>query len=51
MKGQRVIWPERAMVDIETFELPNIKDDEVLIATECTLDQSWHGTRIFVITS
>ncbi len=25
------------MVDIEDFELPNIKDDEVLIATESTL--------------
>ncbi len=37
MRGQRVIWPERAKVDIETFELPAIKDDEVLIATECTL--------------
>lgn len=37
MKAQRVIWPERATVDIETFELPNIKDDEILIATECTL--------------
>lgn len=37
MKGQRVIWPYRAKVDIETFELPTIKDDEVLVATECSL--------------
>ncbi len=37
MKAQRVIWPDRAKVDIETFELPAIKDDEVLVATECTL--------------
>ncbi len=37
MKGQRVIWPDRAKVDIEAFELPAIKDDEVMVATECTL--------------
>ncbi len=37
MKGQRVIWPDRAKVDIEAFELPAIKDDEILVATECTL--------------
>lgn len=37
MKGQRVIWPDRAKVDIEAFDLPAIKDDEVLVATECTL--------------
>ena len=37
MKGQRVIWPDRAKVDIEAFELPFVKDDEVLVATECTL--------------
>ncbi|MDE0636012.1 MAG: zinc-binding alcohol dehydrogenase [Candidatus Poribacteria bacterium] len=37
MKGQRVIWPDRAKVDIEEFDLPAIKDDEVLVATECTL--------------
>ena len=37
MKAQRVIWPDRAMVDIEAFELPDIKDDEVLVASECTL--------------
>jgi len=37
MKGQRVIWPSRAKVEIEEFEIPPIKSDEVLIATECTL--------------
>lgn len=37
MKGQRVIWPDLAKVDIEAFDLPAIKDDEVLVATECTL--------------
>lgn len=37
MKGQRVIWPGRAKVDIEEFELQTIKDDEVRVATECTL--------------
>lgn len=37
MNGKRVIWPERAMVDIEEFELPDIKDDELLVASECTL--------------
>ena len=37
MKGQRVIWPSRAKVDIETFDVPTVKDDEVLVATDCTL--------------
>jgi 2-desacetyl-2-hydroxyethyl bacteriochlorophyllide A dehydrogenase len=37
MKGQRVIWPSRANVDIEEFELPTIPADEVLVASECTL--------------
>ena len=37
MKAQRVVWPSRAKVDVETFELPPIGDDDVLIATECTL--------------
>ncbi len=37
MKAQRVIWPDRAKVDIETFMLPPIGDDEVLVATQCTL--------------
>ncbi len=37
MIGQRVIWPSRAKVDIEEFEIHAIKDDEVLIESECTL--------------
>ena len=37
IKLQRVVWPSRAKVDVETFELPPIGDDEVLVATECTL--------------
>ena len=37
MKAQRVVWPSRAKVDVESFELPPIGDDEVLVATECTL--------------
>ena len=37
MKAQRVVWPSRAKVDVETFELPPIGDDEVLVATACTL--------------
>ena len=37
MKAQRVVWPDRAKVDVETFTLPPIGDDEVLVATECTL--------------
>ncbi|MCG9131338.1 zinc-binding alcohol dehydrogenase [Candidatus Poribacteria bacterium] len=37
MKAQRVVWPSRAKVDVETFELPPIGDDEVIVATECTL--------------
>ncbi len=37
MKGQRVIWPSRAQVEIEEFDLPPIKDNEVLVASECTL--------------
>lgn len=37
MEAQRVVWPDRAKVDIETFTLPPIGDDEVLVATECTL--------------
>ena len=37
MKAQRVVWPSRAKVDIETFTLPPVGDDEVLVATECTL--------------
>ncbi len=37
MEAQRVVWPDRAKVDIETFMLPPVGDDEVLVATECTL--------------
>lgn len=37
MKAQRVVWPDRAKVDIETFMLPSVGDDEVLVATQCTL--------------
>ena len=37
MKAQRVVWPSRAKVDVETFAVPPIGDDEVLVATECTL--------------
>ena len=37
MKAQRVVWPDRAKVDVETFTLPPIGDDEVLVATDCTL--------------
>ena len=37
MKAQRVVWPDRAKVDVETFTLPPVGDDEVLVATECTL--------------
>ncbi len=37
MEAQRVIWPSRAKVDVETFTLPPIGDDEVLVATACTL--------------
>ena len=37
MKAQRVVWPDRAKVDVETFDLPPVGDDEVLVATECTL--------------
>ncbi len=37
MQAQRVVWPSRAKVDIETFTLPAIGDDEVLVATDATL--------------
>ena len=37
MKAQRVVWPSRAKIDIETWMLPPLGDDEVLVATECTL--------------
>ena len=37
MQAQRVVWPDRAKVDVEMFDLPPIGDDEVLVASECTL--------------
>lgn len=37
MKAQRVVWPSRAKVDVETFTLPPTGDDEVRVATDCTL--------------
>ncbi len=37
MKSQRVVWPDRAKVEVETFTVPPVGDDEVLVATECTL--------------
>ena len=37
MKAQRVVWPSRAKVDLETFDVPPVGDDEVLVATDCTL--------------
>ena len=37
MKGHRVIWQSRAKVEIEEFDLPSLKNDEVLVASECTL--------------
>ena len=35
MKAQRVVWPSRAKVDIETFDVPPVGDDK-----------EQHGTRI-----
>ncbi len=37
MQAQRVVWPSRAKVDVETFTLPALGDDEVLVATDATL--------------
>ncbi len=37
INAQRVVWPSRAKVDVETFTLPPIGDDEVLVATNATL--------------
>ena len=37
MKAQRVVRPDRAKVEVETFTLPLVGDDEVLVETECTL--------------
>lgn len=37
MKGQRVVWPGQAKVEIEEFEVASPTDSEVLVATECSL--------------
>ena len=37
MKAQRVVWPSRAKVEVESWTLPPLGADEVLVATECTL--------------
>jgi len=37
IKAQRVVWPSRAKVEVETFTLPPMGDGEVLVATDCTL--------------
>ncbi len=37
MGARRVIWPSRGEVAIETFALPDVGAEEVLVATECTL--------------
>ena len=37
MKGQRVVWPSRAKVEIEEFEFPSLGNNEILVATECSL--------------
>ena len=37
MKAQRVVWPSRAKVEVETFTLPAVGADQVLVETECTL--------------
>ena len=37
MKGRRVVWPSRAMVEIEEFGFSPLGDNELLVATECSL--------------
>ena len=37
MKGQRVVWPSRAKVEIEDFDVPSVGSNQILVATECTL--------------
>ena len=37
MKGKRVVWPSRAQVEIEEFEFAPLGDNEILVATECSL--------------
>ena len=45
MKGRRVVWPSRAKVEIEEFEFPSLGDDEILVATECSLISPGHRAR------
>jgi 2-desacetyl-2-hydroxyethyl bacteriochlorophyllide A dehydrogenase len=37
MTGHRVVWPGQGQVAIEEFHVPEPADEEVLVATECTL--------------
>lgn len=37
MQGKRVVWPSRAQVEIEEFEISSLGDNECLVATECSL--------------
>ncbi len=37
MKGQRVVWPSRATVEIEEFEVPDLDNNDILVATERSL--------------
>ena len=37
MKGKRVVWPSQATVEIEEFEFPLLGNNELLVATECSL--------------
>ena len=37
MKGKRVVWPSRAKVEIEEFEFALPGDNQMLVATECSL--------------
>jgi L-iditol 2-dehydrogenase len=37
MKGQRVVWPSQATVEIEDFDIPAVGDNEILVETECSL--------------
>ncbi len=37
MKGQRVVWPSRATVEIEEFEVPALGNNDILVATERSL--------------
>jgi 2-desacetyl-2-hydroxyethyl bacteriochlorophyllide A dehydrogenase len=37
MKGQRVVYPSQAKVEVEAFEIPTLGGNDVLVGTECTL--------------